>query len=328
MRTPDPVESRRATAGLSAGVSAIIPAYNYAQYLERAVRSALSQSHRPLEVIIVDDGSTDSTPGLGERLALENPEVRYLRQANAGLSAARNAGIRAAQYPFIAFLDADDEWLEGFLASAMDAFRQKPEIGLFGCNSFRANSNGDAIGEKRTAPRGDRFFSAADILMKTRFMPSCAVARKACFESAGEFDTTLRSSEDRDMWLRIAVRHPVFYRDRALVRIRKHGGNMSRNTVRMRAAMRQVRRKAMRARVVPFTDFGFWLRALAVDHFQAGWMYHDEGRRLRAILHSAASLLLWPLPLDSTDLHEPALFRLRAALRFILLGGPPEQPVP
>lgn len=306
-----------------AGVSVVIPAFNYGQYLERAVRSALAQQHRPIEVIIVDDGSADQTPELGRRLAAESPCVRYLRQENAGLSAARNTGIRAALHPLVAFLDADDEWLPGMLDAAITAFRaQPPETGLVACNSFRIDFAGNPIGEKRTAPRGDRFFTAADILMKTRFMPSCVVARRSCFDTAGFFDTGLRSSEDRDMWLRIAAGHRVFYVDRALVRIRKHGGNMSRNADRMRRAMRRVRQKALHARIVPATRAGFWLRVLAVDHFQAGWMYWDEGRRARALLHAAASLLLWPLPLDRRDLHEPPLFRLRAALRFLLTRGP------
>jgi glycosyltransferase involved in cell wall biosynthesis len=277
-----------------------------------------------MEIIIVDDGSTDPTPDVSRRLARENPHVRYIRQDNAGLSAARNTGIREARAPLVAFLDADDEWEPGMLSAAVAAFRgQPPETALVACNSYRVDFHGTAIGEKRTAPRGDRYFTASDILLKTRFMPSCVVARRSCFDTAGLFDTELRSSEDRDMWLRIAAGHRVYYLDRPLVRIRKHGGNMSRNADRMRLAMRRVREKALRARIVPRGHAGFRLRMLAVDHFQAGWMYWDERRRARALLHAAASLLLWPLPLDRKDLHEPRFFRLRAAIRFLLARRPP-----
>jgi glycosyltransferase involved in cell wall biosynthesis len=301
------------------GVSAVIPAYNYAHYLDRAVRSAAAQEHRPLEIIIIDDGSTDATPDVARRLAAEFPCVRYVRQENAGLSAARNTGIREARQPFLAFLDADDEWLPPMLSTAIAAFQTLPPLtALVACDSFRVDSDGAAIGEKRTVPRGDRFFTAADILMKTRFMPSCVVARRSCFDAAGFFDTALRSSEDRDMWLRIAALRPVFYIDRPLVRIRKHGSNMSRHADRMRENMRRVRRKALRDHTVSCATPGFWLRVLAVDHFQAAWMYWDEGRDARAILHAAASLLLWPLPLAHRDLHEPPFFRLRAAVRFLL----------
>jgi glycosyltransferase involved in cell wall biosynthesis len=250
------------------------------------------------------------------------PCVRYVHQENAGLSAARNTGISAAVHSFVAFLDADDEWLPDMLTTVIAAFRVHPAAALVACNCFRIDSFGNAIGEKRTIPRGDRFFTAADILMKTRFMPSCVVVRRSCFDAAGFFDTQLRSSEDRDMWVRIATGNRIFYVDRALVRIRKHGGNMSRHADRMRQAMRQVRRKALRAGVVTLSHPDFWLRALAVDHFQAGWMYWDEGRRARALFHAAASLLLWPLWLDYTDLHEPPFFRVRAALRFLLAPLP------
>jgi glycosyltransferase involved in cell wall biosynthesis len=266
----------------SPGVSVIIPAYNYAQFLERAVRSAFAQRHRPIEVIVIDDGSTDHTPALCADLQAEFPSLRYIRQANAGLSAARNTGIRNAIHPFVAFLDADDEWLPDMLAVIMADFSTlPPSTPAAACNCYRVDASGAPIGEKITAPRGDRFFTAADILLKTRFMPSCAVARRSCFLSAGLFDTTLRSSEDRDMWIRLASQGPIRYLDRLLVRIRRHDRNMSRNTDRMRGAMGRVRQKAFRARVMPHGRAGFWLRVLAIDHFQGAWMYWDEGRPLR-----------------------------------------------
>jgi glycosyltransferase involved in cell wall biosynthesis len=308
----------------------IIPAYNYAQYLDRAVRSALTQRHSPLEVIIVDDGSTDETPALCVRLQAEFPHLRCIRQENAGLSAARNTGLRNATHPFVAFLDADDEWLPEFLDTLIAEIpRQPPATPAIACNSFRVDASGAMIGEKNTTPRGDRFFTAADILLKTRFMPSSVVARRSAFDTAGCFDTALRSSEDRDMWIRLAAGAPIRYVDRALVRIRRHGSNMSRNADRMRQAMRHVCEKCYRAGVVPRSRAGFWLRVLAIDHFQGAWMYWDEGRAARALLHSILSLVLWPLPLDHRDLHEPRFFRLRAAARFLLRGPfPGRSPTP
>lgn len=310
------------------GVTVIIPAYNYARYLERAVRSAFAQGFGPLEVLIIDDGSTDETPELSRQLAREFPALRCIRQENAGLSAARNTGIRNASQPFVAFLDADDEWLPEMLENVMaELGRLTAATPVVACNSYRIDPSGAPIGEKRTAARGDRFFSAADILMKTRFMPSSTVARRSAFDSAGFFDTGLRSSEDRDMWIRLATGSPIRYVDRALVRIRRHDTNMSHNADRMRGAMRRVREKAFRNRVIPRFRVDIWLRVLAVDHFSGAWMYWDERRGLRALLHSILSLLLWPLPLDHRDLHEPPFFRLRAAARFLLRGTFRKRPV-
>jgi glycosyltransferase involved in cell wall biosynthesis len=271
-----------------------------------------------VEVIIVDDGSTDGTPEIGARLAASLAGVRYVRQQNAGLSAARNTGIGLASHPFVTFLDCDDELLPRMIETLMRAFQTlPPDTGLVACATIRVDREGLPIGEKRVRDRGSRHYTAADILMKTRF-PCCVLARRACFESAGLFDTALRSSEDRDMWIRIGVHYGIYYVDERLVRIRRHESNMSRNAGRMRAAMRRVRRKAFRARVVPPAHAAFWLRVLAIDHFQGAWMYWDEGRVLRPILHALLSLALWPLPLDHRELHEPPFFRLRAAARFLL----------
>jgi glycosyltransferase involved in cell wall biosynthesis len=302
------------------GVSVIIPAYNYAQYLEGAVRSAFAQTYRPLEVIIVDDGSTDGTPELGQKLARDLPGVRYVRQPNAGLSAARNTGIGLSAFPFVSFLDSDDEFLPNMVETLMAAFEnQPPDTGLVACATIRMDRDGRPIGEKNLPPRGSRAYTPADILFKTRF-PCCVVARRSCFDSAGLFDTALRSSEDRDMWIRIGLHHRIYFVDQPLVRIRRHDSNMSRNTGRMREAMRRIRQKAIQTRVVSPIDVGYWLKLHAFDHFQGAWMYWDEGRTLRAIIHILISLALWPLPLDNRDLFEPPLFRIRAAARFILQG--------
>lgn len=304
------------------GVSVIIPAYNYAEYLEGAVRSALGQTHQPIEVIIVDDGSTDATAEVGERLARELPGVRYWRQSNGGLSAARNTGIGLASHPFVSFLDCDDEFLPHMIETLMSAYESQPAgTGLVACATIRVDREGRPIGEKKVRARGSRVFSAADILMKTRF-PCCVLADRTCFEVAGLFDPSLRSSEDRDMWIRIGRHRGIYYVDERLVRIRRHESNMSRNADRMRAAMRRVRQKAFEAGVAPASHAGYWLRVLAIDHFQGGWMYWDEGARARAIFHAIVSLVLWPLPLDHHALHEPPFFRLRAAGRFLLGGAP------
>jgi glycosyltransferase involved in cell wall biosynthesis len=251
----------------------------------------------------------------------EFPSLRIVRQENAGLPAARNTGIRDATLPFVAFLDADDEWHPEMLETVMADFARQPAATpVVACNCYRVDTSGNPIGEKNTVPRGSRYFTAADILLKTRFMPSCAVARHSCFDSVGFFDVSLRSSEDRDMWIRLGSIGSIRYIDRPLVRIRRHDSNMSRDTDRMREAMRHVRQKAFRAGVVPRSQRRIWLRILAIDHFQGAWMYWDEGRGLHAFFHAALSLILWPLPLDSRDLHEPRFFRIRAAGRFLLLG--------
>ncbi len=103
----------------------VIPAYNYARYLPTAVNSILAQRWAPLEVIIVDDGSTDDTREVAA--SFRDGRVRYVWQKNAGLSAARNKGIEVAQMPFVGFLDADDAWQPDFLAEVMAQFHALSE---------------------------------------------------------------------------------------------------------------------------------------------------------------------------------------------------------
>ena len=137
-------------------VSVIIPTYNRARYLEAAVASALAQklpagpadSPADLEVLIIDDGSTDETPVLAAKLAARDPRVRVLRQANQGVSAARNYGLREARGNWIAFLDSDDEWRPGKLMLQLEALAIAPEAGMIWTNMDAIDDAGAVVHEK------------------------------------------------------------------------------------------------------------------------------------------------------------------------------------
>ena len=311
---------------VSPAVSAVIPAYNYGHYLRAAIDSALCQTFQNLELIVVDDGSTDDTAEIVA--SYTDSRVRYVYQANAGLSAARNTGIREARAPLIALLDADDLWLPEFLASVMERFASlPPDVGLIACASTRVDAAGAPIGGKAFTHGADRWFTAPDILLQSRFMPSTAVARREAYAACGTFDTTLRSSEDRDMWIRISARFKVYHIGTPLVLIRKHAANMSKNADRMRLNMRKVIAKAHAARVVPPWNFAFWLRVLSIFYFQNAWMQFDERRNGNAIRDGAISLLLWPWFPDHRELNEPALFRIRGFLRFVAAAFSHQEPI-
>ena len=297
-------------------VSVVIPAYNYGRYLRDAIDSVLAQTYADLEVIVVDDGSTDDTAQVAH--AYTDPRVRYVFQTNAGLSAARNTGIGEARAPFIALLDADDMWLPEMLATTMARFASLPEeVGAIGCASHRVDASGVPLGGKAFTHGGDRWFSAGDIVLQSRFMPSTVVARRTAYAACGGFDTTLRSSEDRDMWIRIGSRFKIYHCGTPLVLIRKHPTNMSKHADRMRLNMRRVIAKAYAARVVSLWNLPFWLRVFAIFYFQNAWMQFDEGRFWKAVRDGAASLLLWPWFPDHRDLNEPLLFRIRGFAQFL-----------
>jgi glycosyltransferase involved in cell wall biosynthesis len=305
------------------GVSVVVPAYNHALFLPKALDSALQQTHREIEVIVVDDGSTDDTAEVVSAFTRRDPRIRYIHQKNAGLPAARNAGISHARHEFIGFLDADDLWLPEFLRRTMEAFaRLPPEFAIVACRAIYIDGEGQRLiaNQRDAALPGE--ITCRDIILKTRFSPSAVVARKAALAESGCFDVTLRSSEDRDMWIRIAARHRVHLLRDPLALIRRHPGNMSKHADRMKANVRTVINKAHRARLVPPTDWLFWLRVLSFHYYQNAWRYRDEGRHGKALCEMLLSLSLWPCFAHPALLNAPPLFRARGLARFAveLLG--------
>ncbi len=199
-------------------LAAVIPTYNRGRSLQRCLDSVYQQTRTPDEVILVDDGSTDgSTEGLETRY----PGLRVIRQPNRGVSPARNAGIRAAQSRWIAFLDSDDRWLEEKCERQLEVATAHPEPQIVHCQE-RWIHNGV---EKRVPDiywkNGGWIFN--ECLPRCAISPSTAMIRKDLLESVGLFDESLPACEDYDLWLRITCDHPVALVDETLVE--KHGGH-------------------------------------------------------------------------------------------------------
>ena len=201
-----------------AEVSVVIPTYNRAQLCARAVRSALVQSLAPIEVIVVDDGSTDHTC---ERLTSEfGSSIKILTQANAGVSAARNAGLAIARGRFIALLDSDDFWSSDKLERQVDWLRKHPDYGLVLCDVRIIKLDGTDLGVMR---RRERLpvdgFILNHVLRSPALIPSTAVLRREVYEKVGGFDQTLKTAEDLDFHLRISTQFKIGLVDQPLVTI-------------------------------------------------------------------------------------------------------------
>lgn len=300
-----------------APVSVIIPAYNYAHYLPCAIDSVLAQTLPPAELLVIDDGSTDGTPEVVA--AYTDPRVRCVSQKNAGLSAARNTGIREAQFPYVAFLDADDCWKPTFLATVMKQFAGLPDdFAIVASSTARMAPDGTPLPERRFKHNPHGEFTARDFCLRNRPLSSSIVIRRAVFAECGGFDTTLRSSEDRDMWIRLTAHgHRFFFIPEPLGFIRRHPDNMSKNAPRMKRNSGAVLRRARQDGVVPRSDLPFWLRAAAIHYFLVAWTHFDGGFRARAFLYLFTSIALWPVFLHPRRVHEPPLFRLRALVHFL-----------
>lgn len=276
------------------GVSVVIPAYNYAHYLPFAIESALIQTYKPIEVIVVDDGSTDNTQQV---VANYGKKVKYVYQQNAGLSAARNTGILSATYDYLVFLDADDVLEPVMIESAMDKFFElSPDYGIVACLSKYIDSNGNLIkhADFYFHPQGE--ITAHDILLMTRFAPSSVVVKKEVFQVCGFFDTSLKSSEDRDMWIRAASKFKIYLSGEQNVRIRKHSANMSSNPKRMKENMGRVIRKAWNSKILPRYEIWTWLQALSIHRFQVSLIYMGLNKRRNAASELLLSFIFWPFP--------------------------------
>ena len=188
-------------------ISVIIPTYNRALYLERAIGSVLAQRLACDELIVVDDGSTDGTAALVERLAAGSAvPIRLCRQDNQGAAAARNLGIGRARGELLAFLDSDDWWLPHKLARQTTAMAARPDVLISHTREiwFR---RGQRVNQKKKHDPPDGNVFAASVGMCVVGM-STVMARRELFDRYGVFDTALPCCEDYDLWLRVGCREP------------------------------------------------------------------------------------------------------------------------
>jgi len=186
-------------------LSVVIPAYNVAAYIEAAVESALDQTFRDLEVIVVDDGCTDETPVVLAALAerRRDSRLRIVRQANGGLANARNAGIRESRGTFIGFLDSDDLWRPAKAEKHLAVMQQDPSIGITFSHSAYLTEDGRPTGTILLAGKSSP--TLHDMIRRNHVgNGSTPIVRRDCFEAVGVFHDELRSCEDYEMWCRIA----------------------------------------------------------------------------------------------------------------------------
>jgi len=295
-------------------VSIVIPAYNYARYLPDAVDSALAQTWRPLEIILVDDGSTDSTPELMASRYGEEALVRYVRQENQGLSAARNTGIAEARGGFLVFLDADDKLVPEMVALSIKALeRLGPEFAAVAHRAFLMDEVGDPLPDRLAFPERETEVLQIDLLVMNRFSPNLMVRRKPVV-AAGGFDTALKACEDRDLWIRLAGKHRILRLGERLSWSRRHGANMSSDGKRQTESIRKVLRKAREAGCLRGADRMGWAKIYAMFHYQSALLALNSSPT-RAVARILWSLALWPWFPDARDLGQARpLFRCRTLL--------------
>jgi glycosyltransferase involved in cell wall biosynthesis len=198
--------------------SVIIPVFNRALPVREAIDSVLAQTFTDYELIVVDDGSTDDTPRVAEEYG---NRMRWLRQENRGVSAARNAGVAASSAPWLAFLDSDDRWLPEKLARQARFIQENPGVSILQTDETWIRRGRRVNPRNRHLKREGHIF--LDSLELCLISPSAVVMSRGCFDRYGPFDEDLPACEDYDLWLRVTARERVgFAPERLVVR---HGGH-------------------------------------------------------------------------------------------------------
>jgi glycosyltransferase involved in cell wall biosynthesis len=193
-------------------ISVIIPTYNRAWCLARAVESVLNQNFSDYELIVVDDGSNDETDLV---LAPYGDALRVIRQPNRGVSAARNAGIKAARGRWIALLDSDDHWLPDKLKAQIDWLTAHPDYRICQTEEIWIRDGRRVNPKKRHRKHGGHIFERC--LPLCLVSPSAVMIDRRLLDEVGGFDEDLPACEDYDLWLRIACSHPIGLVDAPLI---------------------------------------------------------------------------------------------------------------
>jgi glycosyltransferase involved in cell wall biosynthesis len=275
----------------------VITCYNHARFLGFAITSAICQTLRGVEVIVVDDGSTDDTADVARTF----PGVSYIFQRNQGLSAARNTGLAAAKGPYVCFLDADDLLLPNALERGLQAFRQQPDCAFVYGDSCDVDVNGVV----QSPPRGYRV--ASDhyrALLEGNFigMHATVLYRRDILQVAGGFDPRWSRCEDYETYLRLARRYPVREYAGTVAHYRQHDTNMSRSHAPMMdAALAALRAQAPitsrdpalhRAAQVGIANWRNYYGDLLLEDFR--WSFCADGLTLQTIRLSIALIRRCP----------------------------------
>lgn len=225
MKKPVPVEHNPL-------VSVVIPNYNHARFVGDAIRSVLEQTFKDFEIIVVDDGSTDNSR---EVVAQYGDMVHYIYQDNAGLSAARNTGIKASKGSLIGVLDADDMYEPAYLDTLVEKLRLNPIADGVYCGYQFVDEKNNLLPqiENRPIPSGELYDALLD---GNFFVPESIFLKRQVYNDVGLFDEALHACEDWDVWLRVAKKFRIIHSSSILTRHRILAGSMSTDPLRMLTA--------------------------------------------------------------------------------------------
>ena len=312
--------SGRENSGL---VSVVVPAYNCVLYLQQAIESIRAQTYRPIEIIVVDDGSTDDTPNLIKTLG---DDIIYIRQPNGGPAKARNKGINAATGEFIAFLDADDVWLPSKLQKQIDYLVTHREAALV--YSLMSNFiDGQKAGVEIFPQKAISGLIFDELLRDTIIPLPSVVVRTEIARTVGAFDESLLTAEDTNFYLKVAYGHHIGVIPEVLLLRRLHASNLSFRVDVPIGTLDNLDRIAERypevhpMRYLPMLN-AYKIRgeALIKDYFHKGEYrkVREISRKLVGLRIRSSCLLMYRMVLLFPDPLVHALRTIRRGMRYLI----------
>jgi glycosyltransferase involved in cell wall biosynthesis len=270
-------------------VSVIIPAYNTMRYLPKTLDSVLQQTFTDFEVLIINDGSSDTIIEWGSKIV--DTRVQLITQSNQGVSAARNTGIAVAQGEYTAFLDADDLWESTHLEKQVSYLDNHPTTGVV--------YTWTQLIDECDRPTGRIFASHASGMIWQELLEndvistgSSAMVRQCCLENVGGFDTQLAHAEDLELWLRIARQYEIGVIKEPLTMYRQHPHNTTKNREKMLHGLRIVFEKAFAT--VPIEMLHQRNRAYASLFLGFAWLAIDDSDTKQATYYRKQAYLHHP----------------------------------
>jgi glycosyltransferase involved in cell wall biosynthesis len=269
-------------------VSVVIPNHNYGHYLASAIDSVLAQTYPRVEIIVVDDGSTD---GSEDVLRAYGARIRWIRQQRGGVSSARNRGIEEGAGELIALLDADDLWHPEKLDKQV-VLLADPAVGMVYTGLAYIDGDGRVVGTSAPRWRG-RILKDFMMSLGMTVSGSSPLIRRSCFEAVGLFDPALSTSADWDMWRRIACHYEVQLAAEALTFYRLHGSSMHLNVPLIERDMSLALEKAF-ADPAASEIAGLRRRCFGRLNLVLSGAYLDAGQTAKSIAHAARGFWYWP----------------------------------
>lgn len=290
-------------------ISVIIPTYNGAKWIRDTIKSVTNQSFNDFEILVVDDGSNDSTVETVEKF--DDERIRLLvNSQNKGIPATRNRGIHKSRGKYLCFLDQDDKWIQKKLEKQVDILQNNTQVGVTYSDAFVINENGTRIGI-RTSSEGGRPDLLFDLFMNNRhFLQTTKMIRKKCFDQAGSLDADLRwGADDQEFDIRLAKRTDWRFMKypEPLAEKRIHPDNTSKNKAKIYEEFIQITNKhSNNSRLAPYRDirlseiysklcYHYAVEGELTNALRSGFKSIKHNPKNPQALAVLPAVLIWPL---------------------------------